>query len=121
MPQPTKYGIAGGRAGTDAERARAYRERKKERLETLAHELAVAKALAGSKKKRSVTVVPPGEEPKLRQGLLALSEDINRRCEENEAEREQSQWTPEITRTAEELLLLDHIENELDRLMKRTG
>jgi len=83
MAQPRKY-------STDADRYRAYRQRKKERVEALAREV---KTLSAAKK--------AGRSGRKR-GLVELRQEITRR---RKGSRDQTK-------------LLDHIEAELDRLMQ---
>lgn len=109
MAQPRKY-------KTDAERYRAYRQRKKDREEATRREL--ERLDPSFKKKRSATFSLTLPHEALRQGLLQLRWEIDRRRKEAKARRDDSNWNPLATHTAELVLLLNYIEKELDRLMK---
>jgi hypothetical protein len=87
MAQPRKY-------LNDAERYKAYRDRKKERVEQMALDLRSLKRGGGTGKKRVATFAI-GDDA-LKQGLLDLRKGIRARREEIQAHRRSSGWNPEV-------------------------
>jgi hypothetical protein len=94
MPRPRKY-------KTDAERFRAYRERKRVKEETLRREVYL---LSASAKRRKPSPPIPGSD-QLRQALLKLRKEIPPRRKAADGLLGPNQW------------VLDWIEMAMDRLL----
>jgi len=108
MPQPKKY-------RTDAERYRAYRERKRDKEKALRRELALlGPSSASGKRGATVTLAQAA----LCHGLAELHEEIIRRRQKIKTRHAVTQGNPPAVQALEPFELLNYIEGELDRLMK---
>jgi hypothetical protein len=107
MAMPRKY-------STPADRWKAYRARKKERVEALAREVKVLKAKAGGFRRGAKFLAK--DHDVLRAGLAELRREITRRRQRAKAQRVVA--NPDMVRIPELVALVNYIESELDRLLK---
>jgi len=110
MPRPRKY-------KTNADRSRAYRQRKKDKEEALRRERDLL-AKGVRPQKHSATFGFFLGNDALRRGLLDLRKEITRRRKEAGDRREARIWNPEPILKREQTKILNYIETELDRLLK---